>query len=82
LMKDFQKELENFEFIPVVAHPREDENWQQETGLVTEAVERNLKNAAECEACLCGGPGMIDASIKVLKKLGTKEENIFYDKFA
>ena len=29
----------------------------------------------------CGSPGMIDASIAVLKNLGMPEENIFYDKF-
>jgi Na+-transporting NADH:ubiquinone oxidoreductase subunit F len=52
-----------------------------EIGLVTHAVERDLKNAPECEAYLCGSPGMIDASIDVLKRLGMSEEKMFFDRF-
>jgi Na+-transporting NADH:ubiquinone oxidoreductase subunit F len=81
LMRSFETELEDFKFIPVVADPQENENWDGEKGLVTEAVKRNLKNASECEAYLCGSPGMIDAAIKTLIELGMKEENIFFDKF-
>ncbi len=80
-MKMFESELDNFKFVPIVAAPQEDENWTGQEGLVTQAVQRNLKNASECEAYLCGSPGMIDASIKVLLELGMSEENIFYDKF-
>ena len=72
----------DFEFIPSVSQPQQGEKWDGETGLITEVIDRNLKNASECEAYLCGSPGMIDAVIKVLKKLGTSEDNIFYDKFA
>ena len=81
-MRAFEKSLADFRFVPVVANPVEGEQWDGETGLVTEAVQRNVKNADEAEAYLCGGPGMIDASIEVLKKLGMKENQIFYDKFS
>ncbi|MBN2594511.1 MAG: 2Fe-2S iron-sulfur cluster binding domain-containing protein [Sedimentisphaerales bacterium] len=81
LMSSFESELEDFTFVPVVASPAADESWDGQTGLVTEAVQRNLKNASECEAYLCGSAGLIDAAIKVLMELGTKEEAIFYDKF-
>ena len=80
-MKAFESELANFQFVPIVAAPEEDESWSGQKGLVTEAVQRNLKNASECEGYLCGSPGMIDASIKVLLDLGMSEEKIFYDKF-
>jgi Na+-transporting NADH:ubiquinone oxidoreductase subunit F len=80
-MKAFESELADFHFVPVVAAPEDGENWNGQVGLVTEVVQRNLKNAAECEAYLCGSPGMIDAGIEVLKKLGMNEERIFYDKF-
>lgn len=80
-MKIFESELDNFKFMPIVAAPAEDENWAGEQGFVTQAVQRNLKNAPDCEAYLCGSPGMIDAAIKVLIELGMSEENIFYDKF-
>jgi len=80
-MKEFESALADFRFVPVVAAPADGENWPGETGLVTEAVQRDLKNASEYEAYLCGSPGMIDASIKVLIELGLREESIFYDKF-
>jgi len=80
-MRMFEAELNDFQFVPVAAAPEEDGNWTGQKGLVTEAVQRNLKNASECEGYLCGSPGMIDASIKVLLELGMSEENIFYDKF-
>jgi Na+-transporting NADH:ubiquinone oxidoreductase subunit F len=81
-MKQFEKDLPNFKYVPVISKPGENENWQGETGLVTQAVERNIKDAANCEGYLCGSPGMIDASIVVLKKLGMSEQKIYYDKFA
>ncbi len=81
-MKQFEKQLPNFKFVPVVASPDEDEKWDGQLGLVTQAVQQNLKNASEHEAYLCGSPGMIDASIEVLKKMGIPEDNIFFDKFA
>ena len=81
LMRQFESELADFRFVPVVATPEEDQNWDGERGLVTEAVQRNVQNASECEAYLCGSPGMIDATIEVLKKLGVGEDKIFYDKF-
>ena len=82
LMRDFESQLPEFKFVPVVARPEEGENWDGATGLVTEAVQKNIKNASECEAYLCGSPGMIDAAIKVIKGLGMSEDKIFYDKFA
>lgn len=82
VMKGFEEELPSFTYVPVVARPADDEEWSGETGLVTEAVERAFEDASDHEAYLCGSPGMIDAAIVVLKRLGVKEENIFYDKFA
>jgi Na+-transporting NADH:ubiquinone oxidoreductase subunit F len=82
LMRRFESDLADFRFVPVVAAPDEGESWDGEKGLVTQAVQKDLKNASEYEAYLCGSPGMVDASIKVLKELGISEEHIFYDKFA
>lgn len=79
-MKRFEKDLADFKFVPVVYKP--EQNWDGQTGLVTEAVESSVKNATQCEAYLCGSPGMIDAAIEILKKLGMPENKIYYDKFA
>lgn len=81
-MAQFEKQLPNFKFVPVVAQPDKGEKWDGQLGLVTQAIQQNLKTAHEHEAYLCGSPAMIDAAVEVLKKLGTPEENIFFDKFA
>ena len=81
-MKQFEEDLPNFKFVPVVNDPGQGGTFNGETGLVTQAVERNVKNASDCEGYLCGSPGMIDAAIEVFKKIGMKEDGIYYDKFA
>lgn len=81
-MRRFESELANFRFVPVIAKPAEGETWSGQTGLVTQAVQRDMKNASLYEAYLCGSPGMIDASIKVLNELGVTNDRVFFDKFA
>lgn len=81
-MEQFEKDLPNFKFIPVVARPEPESGWQGQSGLVTEAVQRNFKELSGQEGYLCGSPGMIDAAVKVFTSLGMKEENIYFDKFA
>jgi Na+-transporting NADH:ubiquinone oxidoreductase subunit F len=81
-MRRFEKELPNFRFVPVLARPEEASGWNGETGLVTEALARGVKDAAGMEAYLCGSPGMIEASVKVLIGMGMHEKNVFYDKFS
>jgi Na+-transporting NADH:ubiquinone oxidoreductase subunit F len=80
LMRTFEQRLPHFSFVPVVAQPETD--WQGETGLVTQAVERACSDLTRHEAYLCGSPGMIDASIAVLTRLGMPRDNIFFDAFA
>jgi Na+-transporting NADH:ubiquinone oxidoreductase subunit F len=82
LMKQFEQNLPNFKYIPVVGQAAEGETWDGKTGLVTEAVQQQYSDTSQHEAYLCGSPGMIDASVKVLTDLGMPEQNIFYDKFA
>ncbi|MBW8035437.1 MAG: 2Fe-2S iron-sulfur cluster binding domain-containing protein [Planctomycetes bacterium] len=80
-MRQFEEKLADFKFVPVAASPGKDEQWDGEVGLVTEVVERGLKNASECEAYLCGSPGMIEACRKLLVKMGMGEDKIYFDSF-
>jgi len=79
LMGQFEKDIAGFKYVSVIARPSE--GWQGQKGLVTEAVQKSFKCLSNHEGYLCGSPGMIDASIKVLSGLGMKDESIFYDKF-
>jgi Na+-transporting NADH:ubiquinone oxidoreductase subunit F len=81
-MKQLEQDLDDFKFIPALSEPADDDNWDGETGLITEVVDRHTDDLSEAEAYLCGSPFMIDACIEVLQKHGMKEENIFYDKFS
>ena len=81
LMNELERQLPNLHFVPVVARPEPTSGWTGETGLVTDALAGNAGNLANHEGYLCGSPGMIDAAIGVLKSLGMRDDNTFFDKF-
>jgi Na+-transporting NADH:ubiquinone oxidoreductase subunit F len=81
-LRALEKELPGFRFMPALSGPQEEDHWDGEQGLITEVVDRNLKDGTEVEGYLCGSPGMIDASTKVLQQKGITEARTFYDKFA
>ncbi len=81
-MKELEKKLPNFTFIPALSEPLPEDNWRGETGLITDVLDRNVASGENTEAYLCGSPGMIDAAVNVLTKKGIPDELIFYDKFA
>lgn len=76
-----QEKYPNFKYIPALSEPKPQDNWEGETGFVTQAVERHVTDGSHAEAYLCGPPPMIDASIKVLTKKGVKDIDIYFDKF-
>jgi Na+-transporting NADH:ubiquinone oxidoreductase subunit F len=79
--EQLSKEYPNFEYIPALSEPLEEDNWQGEVGLITDVVDRHTKDLSEAEGYLCGSPGMINACINVLSKHDMKEENVLFDKF-
>ncbi|MFN2351866.1 MAG: NADH:ubiquinone reductase (Na(+)-transporting) subunit F [Kiritimatiellia bacterium] len=81
-MQEFAEALPDFTFVPVVSRPEPDSDWQGETGLVTEAVQRHYDDLSGSEGYLCGGPGMIEAAANLFTSLGMPEDRIYYDKFA
>jgi Na+-transporting NADH:ubiquinone oxidoreductase subunit F len=81
-MREFEKTLPNFRFIPALSAPESGDQWEGETGLITEVVNRQVGDASQAEAYLCGSPLMIDACIPVLRAKGMPESNIFFDKFS
>jgi len=81
-MKELEDKLPRFSFVPALSAPAESDNWQGETGLITEVLDRRLGSSENLEAYLCGSPGLIDACVAVLTKRGLPENLVFYDKFA
>jgi NAD(P)H-flavin reductase len=75
-------EHEWFTYVPALSEPTEyDKDWEGETGLVTEVLERRLPSMRGYEAYMCGPPPMIDAAIGVLESSGVKPRHIYFDRF-
>lgn len=81
-MRQLERSMHDFAFIPALSEPEEGDDWPGETGLITEVVGRRIEDASTMEAYLCGSPLMVDACIEVLAEKGMPEKSIFYDKFA
>jgi Na+-transporting NADH:ubiquinone oxidoreductase subunit F len=81
-MRELEEKLPNFQFIPALSEPQEEDNWDGEVGLITDVVAKYVEDGADSEAYLCGSPGMIDACVKVLGDKGVPEQRIYYDKFS
>ena len=82
LMAEIASRHEKIQFIPVLAKPPSDSEWEGETGLITQALDKHLENADGKQFYLCGSPGMIDACVALFVKKGASEDAIFYDKFS
>ncbi|OQB87250.1 MAG: Phenol hydroxylase P5 protein [Planctomycetes bacterium ADurb.Bin126] len=80
-LRQLERELDWFTFVPALSGPAAEDNWSGETGLITEVVDRHIADGSNMEGYLCGSGGMIDAAVKVLLKKGIAEDCIFYDKF-
>lgn len=80
-LRQLSERLPGFRFIPALSEPEPDDEWDGETGLITEVVDRLEGDLSGVEAYLCGPPPMIDAAIPVLELKGVGEDKIFYDKF-
>lgn len=70
-----------FRYIPTLSKPVEGDNWDGETGLVTEVAEKHINDSINKAAYLCGSPGMINSCINVLKSKGFTDDRIYFDKF-
>jgi propane monooxygenase reductase subunit len=80
-LAELGERLPSFRFIPALSEPQPDDDWDGETGLITDVVDRHMDDLARHEAYLCGPPPMIDAALPVLQAKGCGEARIFYDKF-
>ena len=81
-LRQLAERLPDFRFIPALSMATVEDDWDGETGLITEVLDRNLdENQSQTQAYLCGPPPMIDAAIPVLVRKGISEDRIFFDKF-
>lgn len=79
--RELAKEMRDFTHIPAVSESADGDGWTGERGLITEVMERHLKDIPQYEAYMCGPQIMIDYASKVLCKCGMCPERIYFDKF-
>ena len=81
-LQQLEERLPGFRFVPALSMATAEDEWDGETGLITEVLDRNLEaGQKQMQAYLCGPPPMIDAAIPVLVSKGIGEDRIFFDKF-
>jgi len=75
------EQLPGFTFVPALSEPAGADEWEGETGLITDVVARRETALSGVDAYVCGPPPMVEAAIATLTRLGRSEDHIFYDKF-
>jgi Na+-transporting NADH:ubiquinone oxidoreductase subunit F len=82
-MAALQRRLERFRFVPALSNPDANDQWEGETGLITEPLAKHLESAdaSKVQAYLCGSPGMIQACCVLLRRHGIGEDRTFFDPF-
>ena len=78
---ELSETLPNFRFVPALSEAAMDEEWDGETGLITDVVRRHETDLSGTDSYVCGPPPMVEAAMDVLTELGAPEKNIYYDKF-
>jgi propane monooxygenase reductase subunit len=80
-LERLSERMPNFRFVPALSEPSPHDEWEGETGLITDVVDRLEGDLSDREGYLCGPPPMIDACIPMLGAHGLPEAKIFFDKF-
>ena len=80
-LRRLEQQLPDFRYIPALSEPAHDEEWDGETGLITDVVKRHASDLRGAHAYVCGPPPMVEAALPLLATLGVEEKRIYYDKF-
>ncbi len=81
LPEKWQREHDNFKFIPVLSEPKPEHHWQGRTGLVHEAILQDYQQLNDYQVYACGSPEMVEAGRAPFIAKGLPEDQYFADKF-
>ncbi len=81
LPEQWQREHDNFKFIPVISEPEAGDGWTGRSGLVHEAILQDFPSLAGNEIYACGSVKMVEAIFPKLKGQGAEEGMCFSDAF-
>ena len=76
-LRALEQALPNFRYVPALS----EEEWDGETGLITDIVNAKEGNLSHAHAYVCGPPPMVEAAVPLLTRLGVPEKHVYWDKF-
>jgi len=76
-LRALEQALPDFRYVPALS---EDE-WDGETGLITDIVAAKEGDLSRVHAYVCGPPPMVEAAVPLLARLGVPEKHVYWDKF-
>jgi propane monooxygenase reductase subunit len=79
-LRALEEKLPGFRYLPALSEAGDDD-WDGETGLITDVVKRHAADLSGAHAYVCGPPPMVEAALPLLATLGVEEKRIYYDKF-
>jgi propane monooxygenase reductase subunit len=80
-LRDLERKLPGFRYLPALSEPSDGDGWDGETGLITDVVKRHAADLTRAHAYVCGPPPMVEAAVPLLATLGVEEKRIYWDKF-
>ena len=89
-LRELERTLPDFRYLPALSEPSSGaeggaagagEEWDGETGLITDVVKRHAEDLTGAHAYVCGPPPMVEAALPLLAQLGVEDKRIYYDKF-
>ena len=76
-LRALENTLPDLRYVPALS---EDE-WDGETGMITDVLAAKEGNLARTHAYVCGPPPMVEAAVPLLTRLGVPEKHVYWDKF-
>jgi len=80
-LRALEESLPGFTYVPALSEPTTAEDWDGETGMITDVLKAHESDLKGTDAYVCGPPPMVEAAIPVLEGLGVDPKRVFYDKF-
>jgi len=77
----WEREHENFKFVPVLSDPAPEDRWQGRTGLVHEAILADFPDLAGYQVYACGSAAMVEAAHPAFRAHGLARDDCFSDVF-
>ena len=82
LVERWTREHHNFKYVPVLSEPRAEDGWRGRTGLVHEAVMKDIADMSGCQVYACGVPVMVEAARRdFTAQCGLPADEFFSDAF-